>query len=90
MGELRKVAIGIQREKNPKKMGKKKNLGGGLGQPFGENGGKRREKWNEWGACQCVVGCLGRAIGRESEQGRNKKMEREKKSVGHLGMGRKN
>ena len=43
-GELRKVAVGLRREKNLEK-----NLGGSPGRPFGENGDKRREKWKEWG-----------------------------------------
>ena len=48
-GELRKVAVGLRREKNLEKNGEEKNLGGSPGRPFGENGDKRREKWKEWG-----------------------------------------
>ena len=41
-GELRKVAVGLRREKNLEKNGEEKNLGGSEGH------GRRKRKWVGW------------------------------------------
>ena len=46
----------LEGEKTRKKYGEEKKYGQGPDRPSGENGGRRREKWREWGVPGVLLG----------------------------------